>query len=66
MNFFKSKSVRAQKGFTLVELSIVVLVAGLMLAAVMQGQSMLEGSRAQKLLHDIKNIEALIGQHSNQ
>ena len=37
-----------------------------MLAAVMQGQSMLEGSRAQKLLHDIKNIEALIGQHSNQ
>jgi len=27
---------------------------------------MLEGTRAQKLLNDIKNVEALIGQHSNQ
>ena len=66
MNFLTKKSVKAQKGFTLVELSITVLIAGLLLTAVMKGQSMLESSRAQKLLHDIKNVEALIGQHSNQ
>jgi prepilin-type N-terminal cleavage/methylation domain-containing protein len=57
------KSVKAQKGFTLVELSVVVLVAGLMLTAVMKGQSMLETARAQKMSSDIKNIEALIGHY---
>jgi len=66
MNFLTRKSVKSQNGFTLVELSMVVLVAGLMLAAVMKGQSMLESSRAQQLLHHIKNVEALIGRHSNQ
>lgn len=61
MKFQLKKSVKAQKGFTLVELSVVVLVAGLMLTAVMKGQSMLETARAQKMSNDIKNIEALIG-----
>ena len=66
MKFSFKKGLKGQKGFTLVELSIVVLVAGLMLTAVMKGQSMIEGARAQKLLNDVKNVEALIGQYSNQ
>ena len=66
MKFSLKKSAKAQKGFTLVELSVVVLVAGLMLTAVMKGQSMIEGARAQKLLNDVKNVEALIGQFVNQ
>lgn len=37
-----------------------------MLTAVMKGQSMIEGARSQKLLNDIKNVEAVIGQYSNQ
>lgn len=61
MKFQLKKSLKGQKGFTLVELSVVVLVAGLMLTAVMKGQSMLETARAQKMSNDIKNIEALIG-----
>ena len=52
---------KAQKGFTLVELSAVILIAGLLLTAVMKGQSMLETARAAKLLNDVKNIEALLG-----
>jgi prepilin-type N-terminal cleavage/methylation domain-containing protein len=63
MKFQLKKSVKAQKGFTLVELSVVVLVAGLMLTAVMKGQSVLETARAQKMSNDIKNIEALIGNY---
>lgn len=63
MKFQLKKSVKAQKGFTLVELSVVVLVAGLMLTAVMKGQSMMETARAQKMSNDIKNIEALIGSY---
>ena len=57
MKFTFKKSAKAQKGFTLVELSVVVLVAGLMLTAVMKGQTLVESARAQKLLNDIKNIE---------
>jgi len=38
MIFTKRKSLETQKGFTLVELSMVVLVAGLLLTAVMKGQ----------------------------
>lgn len=63
MKFVTRKSAKAQKGFTLVELSVVVLVAGLMLTAVMKGQSMLETARAQKMSNDIKNVEALIGNY---
>lgn len=61
MQIFKMKSAKAQKGFTLVELSVVILVAGLMLTAVMKGQTMLETARAAKLLNDVKNVEALLG-----
>jgi len=61
MQIFKKKNAKAQKGFTLVELSVVILIAGLMLTAVMKGQSMLETARASKLVNDIKNIEALLG-----
>ena len=61
MKFQLKKSLKGQKGFTLVELSVVVLVAGLMLTAVMKGQSMLETARAQKFSNEIKNVEALIG-----
>ncbi|GAA4403849.1 type II secretion system protein [Quisquiliibacterium transsilvanicum] len=61
MKFKRSK----QSGFTLVELSVVVLIAGLLLMAVMKGQTMLENARAQKLVNDIKNVEALIGQYEN-
>ena len=65
MKFTFKKSAKAQKGFTLVELSVVVLVAGLMLGAVVKGQSLVESARAQKLLNDIKNVEALIGAYEN-
>ena len=54
-----------QKGFTLVELSVVVLIAGLLLMAVMKGQTMLENARAQKLLNDVKQVEMLLGQFEN-
>ena len=65
MKYLSKKSIKSQKGFTLVELSVVVLVAGLMLTAVMKGQSMLETARAQNLYNDIKNVESLLGQYES-
>jgi hypothetical protein len=61
MKIFTRKSATAQKGSTLVEASVVVLIAGLMLTGVTNGQSMLETTRATKLLNDVKSIEALLG-----
>jgi len=61
MKIFTRKSATAQKGSTLVEASVVVVIAGLMLTGVTNGQSMLETTRATKLLNDVKSIEALLG-----
>ena len=51
---------RKQRGFTLVELSIVLVVVGLLFAAVVKGQEMVDSAKSQKLINDIKNTEALI------
>ena len=51
---------RHQRGFTLVELSIVLVVVGLLFAAVVKGQEAVDSAKAQKLINDIKSIEALI------
>jgi hypothetical protein len=66
MRFLTSGTVKAQNFFAPLGLSMAVLLAGLMLAAVMRGQAMLDGARAQKLLDDVKHVEALIGQYSTQ
>ena len=51
---------RHQRGFTLVELSIVLVVVGLLFAAVVKGQEAVDSAKAQKLINDIKSTEALI------
>ena len=51
---------RKQAGFTLVELSIVLVVVGLLFAAVVKGQEMVDIAKSAKLLNDIKNVESLI------
>ena len=48
------------RGFTLVELSIVLVVVGLLFAAVVQGQQMVDRAKSQKLLNDLKTTEALV------
>jgi prepilin-type N-terminal cleavage/methylation domain-containing protein len=51
---------RQQRGFTLVELSIVLVVVGLLFAAVVKGQEVVDSAKAQKLINDIKSTEAMI------
>jgi prepilin-type N-terminal cleavage/methylation domain-containing protein len=51
---------RRQVGFTLVELSVVLVVVGLLFAAVVKGQEVVDSAKAQKLINDIKSTEALI------
>jgi prepilin-type N-terminal cleavage/methylation domain-containing protein len=43
-------------GFTLVEMAIVLVIGGMMLGAVMKGQTMIETFKLQRLMHDLKSI----------
>jgi len=43
-------------GFTLIEVAIVLVIGGMMLGAVMKGQTMIETVKLQRLMHDLKSI----------
>ena len=59
-----SISSRQQRGFTLVEMSVVLVVAGLLFGAVIKGQEIIDTAKSQKLLNDIKSTETLIQQYA--
>ena len=52
------KSVKTQRGFTLIEIAIVLLIVGLLLGGVMKGQSMINSARVRSLANDLTGIEA--------
>ncbi len=47
-----------QKGFTLVELAIVMVIIGLMIGAVLKGQAMIDDAKQKRLMNDIQGISA--------
>lgn len=54
----KSKSMRSQKGFTLIEIAIVLVIIGLLLGGVLQGQQLIENSRVKSATNDFNGISA--------
>ncbi|MDD4928608.1 MAG: prepilin-type N-terminal cleavage/methylation domain-containing protein [Gallionella sp.] len=51
-------SKKNQSGFTLVELAIVLVIIGLILAAVLKGQQMIENGKVKNVVNDMKGIVA--------
>ena len=49
---------KLQRGFTLIEIAIVLLIIGLLLGGVMKGQSMINSARVRSLANDLTGIEA--------
>ena len=47
-----------QKGFTLVEIAIVLVIIGLLLGGVLKGQEMIENSRIKSIVNDMKAVQA--------
>ena len=47
-----------QKGFTLVEIAIVLVIIGLLLGGVLKGQEMIESAKAKALVNEIKGVQA--------
>ena len=48
------------KGFTLVELAIVLVIIGIILGAVLKGQDLINNAKVKRLQNDMKGFEALI------
>ncbi len=47
-----------QKGFTLIEVALVLLVIGLMLGGILKGQALIENARVRALANQIHNVNA--------
>ena len=47
-----------QSGFTLVEIAIVLVIIGLLLAGVLKGQELIENSKIKSIVNDMKAVQA--------
>jgi len=47
-----------QKGFTLVELAIVMVIIGLLVGAVLKGQAMIDDAKQKRMMNDLQGISA--------
>ena len=52
------KYLRSNKGFTLVELAIVLVIIGIILGAVLKGQELINNAKVKRLQNDLRGIEA--------
>jgi len=53
------KAMRNNKGFTLVELAIVLVIIGIILGAVLKGQDLIDNAKAKRLVDDTKGLVAI-------
>jgi len=51
---------QSQRGFTLIELAIVLVIIGIILGAILKGQELIKNAQAKRLLNDLRGLEAAI------
>lgn len=60
-----SRKVR-QAGFTLVEIAIVLVIVGLLLAGVLKGQELIENSKIKSLAKDLDSMTAVVSSYQDR
>ncbi|MEX2367719.1 MAG: prepilin-type N-terminal cleavage/methylation domain-containing protein, partial [Pseudohongiellaceae bacterium] len=58
MKNYKQNIQGSQKGFTLIEIAIVLVIIGLLLGGVLQGQQLIENSRVKSATNDFNGVAA--------
>lgn len=58
MELTNRKTPRSQAGFTLIEIAVVLVIIGLLLGGVLQGQQLIENSRVKSATNDFNGIAA--------
>ena len=54
------KSLKTQRGFSLIELSIVLIIIGLLVAGITSGQSLIESAKVRSLMNEIREYETAV------
>jgi len=60
------KPMRRQGGFTMVELAIVLAIAGIILAAVLKGTDMINKAKIERMTADLKGMAAMMFEHEKR
>jgi prepilin-type N-terminal cleavage/methylation domain-containing protein len=60
------KSFKKQAGFTLVEIAIVLVIVGLLLAGVLKGQELIENSRIKAIVTDMRAVQAAVNGYQDR
>jgi prepilin-type N-terminal cleavage/methylation domain-containing protein len=65
-NFLNSQSVRRQGGFTMVELAIVLVIAGIILTGALKGTDMINKARIERVAADLKGLQGMMFEHEKR
>jgi len=55
-----SYAARKQRGFTLIEIAIVLVIIGLLVGGILQGQELIENSRVKQAVRDMNSVAAAV------
>jgi prepilin-type N-terminal cleavage/methylation domain-containing protein len=64
--FSHSQRVQSQKGFTLVEIAIVLVIIGLLLGGILKGQEMITQAKIKNVVNDFNGITAAMNSYQDR
>ena len=57
---------RSQRGFTLVEIAIVLVIIGLLLGGILKGQEMIAQAKIKNVINDLNGVSAALNSYQDR